>query len=187
VNGLISISKWDPIVCSEPLVWLFSLAWDAVIITLDVGFICPFVVIDPTYWGATTVVAPGRMIDNFLPISDALAESLSLYRMALKLACVSKKTRKAFESGCPDGKVAVCTALEVVTVVEPSYGQFSNSDSTRTHSLGAESDSGGWGPSLSKFHNHDSCQLECVSCVDACQCMPVGGPSWNFLPVSRSF
>ncbi len=32
----------------EPLVWLFSLAWDAVIPTLDVGFICPFVVIDPT-------------------------------------------------------------------------------------------------------------------------------------------
>jgi hypothetical protein len=30
------------------LVWLFSPAWDAVTLTLDVGFICPFVVIDPT-------------------------------------------------------------------------------------------------------------------------------------------
>jgi hypothetical protein len=28
--------------------WI-SLAWDAVILTLDVGFICPVVVIDPTY------------------------------------------------------------------------------------------------------------------------------------------
>jgi hypothetical protein len=37
----------DTIVCSEPLVWLFSPAWDAVTLTLDVGFICPFVVIDP--------------------------------------------------------------------------------------------------------------------------------------------
>ncbi len=32
------------------------------------------------------VVAPGRMIDRFLSIPDA--ESLPLYRMVLKLACV---------------------------------------------------------------------------------------------------
>ena len=76
----------DTIVCSRPLVWLFSPAWDAVTLTLDVGFICPFVVIDPTDLGATMVVAPGRMIDSFLSIPDA--ESLPLYRMVLKLACV---------------------------------------------------------------------------------------------------
>ena len=29
-------------------VWLFIPAWDAFILTLDVGFIRPFVVIDPT-------------------------------------------------------------------------------------------------------------------------------------------
>jgi hypothetical protein len=40
--------RWlDTMVWSEPLVWLFSPAWDVVILTLDVGFICPFVVIDP--------------------------------------------------------------------------------------------------------------------------------------------
>jgi hypothetical protein len=33
------------------------------------------------------VVAPGRMIDSFLSIPDA--ESLPLYRVVLKLACVS--------------------------------------------------------------------------------------------------
>ena len=38
----------DTIVGLEPLVWLFSPAWDAVTLTLDVGFIYPFVVIDPT-------------------------------------------------------------------------------------------------------------------------------------------
>jgi hypothetical protein len=76
----------DTIVCSEPLVWLFSPAWNAVILTLDVGFICPFVVIDPTDKGGTTVAAPGRMVDNFLPIPNA--ESLPLYRMVLKLVCV---------------------------------------------------------------------------------------------------
>ncbi len=32
------------------------------------------------------IVAPGRMIDSFLSIPDA--ESLPLYRMVLKLACV---------------------------------------------------------------------------------------------------
>jgi hypothetical protein len=36
--------------------------------------------------GATMVVAPGRMIDSFLSIPDA--ESLPLYSMVLKLACV---------------------------------------------------------------------------------------------------
>ena len=81
-----SVRMQDTIVCSEPLVWLFSLAWDAVILTLDVGFICPFVGIDPTDKVAATLVAPGRMIDNFLLIPDA--ESLHLYLMVLKLACV---------------------------------------------------------------------------------------------------
>ncbi len=43
-----SVRMMDTIVCSRPLVWLFSPAWDAVTLTLDVGFIRPFVVIDPT-------------------------------------------------------------------------------------------------------------------------------------------
>ncbi len=38
----------DVIVCLGPFVWLFSLAWDAAELTLEVGFIGPFVVIDPT-------------------------------------------------------------------------------------------------------------------------------------------
>jgi hypothetical protein len=50
--------------------------WDAVTLLLDIGFICRFVVIDPTDRGATTVVAPERMVDNF-----PYAESLPLYRV----------------------------------------------------------------------------------------------------------
>jgi hypothetical protein len=42
-----SFRMLDTIVCSGSLVWLFSPAWGAVTLTLDVGFICPFVVIDP--------------------------------------------------------------------------------------------------------------------------------------------
>jgi hypothetical protein len=41
------------------------------------------------------VVAPGRMIDSFLSIPDA--ESLPLYRMVLKLACVCA-TQKSFST-----------------------------------------------------------------------------------------
>ena len=45
--------------CSATLLWLFSSAWDAIKLTLQVGFIsgCLFVVIDPTNLGATIVVA----------------------------------------------------------------------------------------------------------------------------------
>ena len=52
-------------------------AWDAVELTLEVGFIYPFVVIDPPGSGATMVVAPGQMLDDFQPIPDA--GSLPLY------------------------------------------------------------------------------------------------------------
>jgi hypothetical protein len=65
----------DTIVCSEPLIWLFSPAWDAVILTLDIGFFCPFVVIDPTDQGATTVFAPGRMIFKKKVIRETIHRS----------------------------------------------------------------------------------------------------------------
>ncbi len=55
---------------------------DAVKLTLDVGFIRLFVIIDPTAQGSTTVVAPGRMFENFLPIPDA--ESLPLLPHGIK-------------------------------------------------------------------------------------------------------
>ena len=47
----------DTLVCSAALLWLFSLPWDAVELTLQVGFIFPFMVIEPTDLGATIVVA----------------------------------------------------------------------------------------------------------------------------------
>ncbi len=65
-----SVRMLGTIVCSGPSVWLFSPARDAVKVTLEFGFICPFVGIDPTDWGATTAVAPGQIIDSFLPILD---------------------------------------------------------------------------------------------------------------------
>ena len=39
------------------LIWLFSPAWDAVKLTLKAGFICPFVINDPTNLGKTIVIA----------------------------------------------------------------------------------------------------------------------------------
>jgi hypothetical protein len=76
----------DTIVCLGTLVWLFSPAWDTVELTLEAGGIYPFVVIDPTDLGATTVVAPGQMIDDFLSIPDAVF--LPLYLLVLKLVCL---------------------------------------------------------------------------------------------------
>ena len=52
-------------ICSRTLLWLFSPAWDAVKLTLHVGFICPFVVIDPIDLGATIVVAPALCLTIF--------------------------------------------------------------------------------------------------------------------------
>jgi hypothetical protein len=43
-----SVRMLDMIACSGPVGWLFSPAWDTVMLTLDVGFICPFVVIGLT-------------------------------------------------------------------------------------------------------------------------------------------
>jgi hypothetical protein len=58
LSKLVSVSvlkRPETIVLKRPettnvatLVWLFSPAWDAVELTLEVVFICPFVVIDPT-------------------------------------------------------------------------------------------------------------------------------------------
>ena len=52
-------------ICSRTLLWLFSPAWDAVKLTLHVGFICPFVVVDPTDLGATIVVAKALCLTIF--------------------------------------------------------------------------------------------------------------------------
>ena len=86
------------------MVWLFFPAWDAVKLTLTgareagasmaadgapsrggggVGGIYPFVVTDPTDLGATTLVAPGLVLDNFLPVPDA--EFPPFYPSVLKL------------------------------------------------------------------------------------------------------
>ena len=40
-------------------------AWDAVKLTLKVGFICPFMVDDPTYLGETIVVAQALCLSIF--------------------------------------------------------------------------------------------------------------------------
>ena len=47
----------DTIICLGTFLWLFSPAWDAIELTLHVGFICPFVVIGPTDLGEIIVVA----------------------------------------------------------------------------------------------------------------------------------
>ena len=60
-----SVRILDTIVCSGILLWLFSPALDAVKLTLQVGFIFPFVVIDHADLGATIVVAQALSLTFF--------------------------------------------------------------------------------------------------------------------------
>ena len=55
------------------LVWLFSPAWDAVKLTLPGGWLHLSFRGHRPYLGATTVVALGLMLDNFLPDAESRA------------------------------------------------------------------------------------------------------------------
>ena len=78
-----SVRILDTIVCSGTLRSLFSPAWDAVELTLQVGFIGPFVVIDATDLGATIVVAKARCL-TFVNISPTQNTSMLKGRGCLK-------------------------------------------------------------------------------------------------------
>ena len=64
-----SVRIQDTMVCSETWLWLFSPAWYAVELTLQVGFRCPFVVIDPIF----------RLVDVYLSRLFYTTESFVLY------------------------------------------------------------------------------------------------------------
>ena len=75
-----SVRILDTILCSGSLVWLFSPAWDAVNSSCqDVGFICPFVVIDPTDLGVTTAVARLSRCETHDPIHGDFINLKSLH------------------------------------------------------------------------------------------------------------
>jgi hypothetical protein len=67
------------------------------------------------------VVAPGRMIDSFLSIPDA--ESLPLYRMVLKLACVYMKRDSIGNAGC-NKRISI-------RIFAPSLTQYISDNSKR--------------------------------------------------------
>ena len=60
-----AISRKAAFCFSATVLWLFSLASDAVKVTLKVGFNYPFVAIDPTYFGVTIVVAQALCLTIF--------------------------------------------------------------------------------------------------------------------------
>ena len=76
----------DMFVCPGALIWLFSPALDAVNLTLKVGFICPFVVDDPTYLVATIVVAQALCLSIF---NLSPMQKTCLGPMVIKLKCLS--------------------------------------------------------------------------------------------------
>ena len=97
----------------------------------EVGFIRPFVVIDPTNSGATTVVvvAPGLYHDNFLPIPDA--ESLPFYPSVLKLVvCVSSHCDESRQS--PPAAAALTVPRPVTVTGKPDCSLQTPSQTTVT-------------------------------------------------------
>ena len=72
--------------CSVAFIWLFSPAWDAIKLTLKVGFICPFVVDDPTNLGATIVVAQALCCPSS---TYPLRRKPAFLPMVIKLTCLS--------------------------------------------------------------------------------------------------
>ena len=81
----------DTLVCLGALIWLFSPACDAVNLTLKVGFICPFVVDDPTYLGATIVVAQALCCPSS---TYPLRRKPAFLPMVIKLTCLSEGSLK---------------------------------------------------------------------------------------------
>ena len=79
--------------CSGALIWLFSPAWDAVKLTLKVGFICPFVVDDPTDLGATIVVAQALCCPSS---TYPLRRKPAFLPMVIKLTCLSSNLEPIF-------------------------------------------------------------------------------------------
>ena len=85
-------------------------AWDTVKLTLKVGFICPFVVIDPTYLGATTELlslalsSSAFMLIHLQPIPiDSPTQNTNLFTNGNKASlsatvCLIQKTIRNF--GC---------------------------------------------------------------------------------------
>ena len=110
----------------------------------EVGSICPFVVIDPTDSGATTVVAPGLMWDNFLPIPDA--ESLPFFPLVFKLVvCVCARLLppphklRRLPSSSPYGPDPSRSSASESSASESSASESSASESSASESSASES------------------------------------------------
>ena len=76
--------------CLGVLIWPFSPAWDTVKLTQKVGFICPFVVDDPTNLGATMVDAQALCLSifNLSPTQKTCLFTDGII-MVIKLTCLS--------------------------------------------------------------------------------------------------
>ena len=70
--------------CSGALIWLFSPAWDAVKLTLKAGFICPFVVDDPTEARQSWLPRPYACPSSTYP----LRRKPAFLPMVIKLTCL---------------------------------------------------------------------------------------------------
>ena len=80
-----SLRIMDTIVCFGAFIGLISRACDAVELTLVVGVICPFVVVDRFWSDNGSSCYFSVMLDKFLPMPDT--EFLPFCSVVMQLAC----------------------------------------------------------------------------------------------------
>ena len=96
------------IVCPGTLLWLFSLAWDTIKPTLQVGFICPFVVLDPTCLDSTIMVAQALCLTIF-----NLSQYIPLGKMRPIWAICMKSGQKCSRIGKKNSTIIFTPLSEV--------------------------------------------------------------------------
>ena len=114
----------DTFACSGALIWLFSPAWDAVELTLKAGFICLFVVDDPTYLGATIMVAQALCLSifNLSPtqktclFTDGNKAKCLLHRCK-QIMGISKQSLKLVPLS---GQTSVCSGQKIIVALPPN-------------------------------------------------------------------
>ena len=105
-----SVRILDMFVCLAALIWLFSLAWDAVKLALKVGFICPFMVDDPIYLDAKIVVAQGLCLSQYPSSTYPLCRKPAFLQMVIGLTCLFNTCLLTKVSQAPDIESDFCMA-----------------------------------------------------------------------------
>ena len=108
-----SVRILDSIVCSRPLVWLFSPAWDAVKLACQKA-----VFIFPGHWRATTVVLQDECLTPFY--LSPTQNILPFYPIGIKASCVALPLSSIQHTRTAEKMQRACSLLPLLP--PPDYG-----------------------------------------------------------------